>query len=60
MATVTFDKTFIIDNPIAQEKLYDIIEGRKISEKKFTKVYTIDDKKRSESALKQLVSILRA
>ena len=26
MATATFDKTFIIDNPIAQEKLYDIID----------------------------------
>lgn len=60
MATATFDKTFVIEDPVAQEKLYDIIEGKKRSKKLFTEIYTLEDKKRSESALKQLVSILRA
>lgn len=60
MATATFDKTFVIDSPIAQEKLYDIIEGRKKTEKKFTEIYDVEERRRSKSALNRLVSILRA
>lgn len=60
MATATFDKTFVIDNPVAQEKLYEVIDGKKKSKKKFNEIYTLEEKRRSESALNRLVSILRA
>lgn len=55
MATATFDKTFIIDNPESQKKLLNIISSDK-RDKVFSKRRTVEDKERSALALKLLLS----
>ena len=55
MATSSFDKTFIVDNPADQKRLLYIMEA-KMTEDKHVTMYTQADIDRGESLLRQYLS----
>lgn len=55
MATSSFDKTFVVDDPADQRRLLDIMEAP-VVEDKHVPVYTQADIDRGESLLRQYLS----
>lgn len=57
MATATFDKTFIISNPSDQKKLMTILESDAHVISDILPPYSETERKRSDSILKQFLSL---